>query len=240
MGSGNPAGRFPTTQWNLVLIAGEQLSAESNDALATLCRTYWYPIYAFVRRQGYTPDQSQDLTQGFFARLLEKHYLRDYRRERGRFRSFLLGSLKHFLANERDWAYAAKRGGRTPVLSLDTLIEAGERRYSLEPQSNLTPESIFQKQWALAALDLVLKRLSEESPEFERLKGFLVGDEERIPYRQLAADLGISESAIKVRVHRLRHRFREVLREEISHTVSDPNDVQEEIRHLKSSLAVPL
>ena len=172
--------------------------------------------------------------------MLEKHYLQDYRRERGRFRSFLLASLKHFLANERDWATAAKRGGHTPVLSLDALIETGERRYNLEPQSKLTPESIFEKQWALAVLDLVLKRLSEESPEFERLKGFLVGDDERIPYRQLAADLGVSESAIKVRVHRLRHRFREVLREEISHTVSDPDDVQEEIRHLKSSLADPL
>src|SRR5262245_42708068 len=198
--SDSRAGRFPTTQWNLVLLAGQGFSPESQEALATLCRTYWYPLYAFVRRQGYSPEEAKDLTQGFFARLLEKRYLRDYQRERGRFRSFLLASLKHFLANERDWDRAQKRGGGVSSLSLEALIETGEHRYSLEPRSNLTPEKIFERQWALTILDHVLLRLSEDSDEFDRLKGFLIGDEARIPYRQLADDLGTTEGALKVSV----------------------------------------
>ena len=233
-------GRFPTTQWNLVLIAGQGSSQESQEALATLCRTYWYPLYGFVRRQGYSPDEARDLTQGFFTRLLEKRYLRDYQRERGRFRSFLLASLKHFLANERDWARAQKRGGGVSSLSLETLIETGEHRYSLEPRSNLTPEKIFERQWALTVLDQVLLQLRENRDDFERLKGFLIGDEARIPYRQLADDLGTTEGALKVSVHRLRRRFREVLREKISHTVSDAAEVQEEIRYLMAIVATPL
>jgi RNA polymerase sigma-70 factor (ECF subfamily) len=232
--------RFPTTQWHLVLIAGEGLSSESQEALATLCRTYWYPLYGFVRRQGYPPEEARDLTQGFFTRLLEKRYLRDYQRERGRFRSFLLASLKHFLANERDWARAQKRGGGTLALSLEGIIDTGEHRYSLEPRSNLTPERIFEKQWALTMLDQVLLRLGKESEHFNRLKSFLVGDEARIPYRQLANDLGTTEGALKVSVHRLRRRFREILREEISHTVSDPAEVQDEIRYLLAIVATPL
>jgi len=236
----SPAGRFPTTQWHLVLIAGEGLSRESQEALATLCRTYWYPLYGFIRRQGYPPEEAKDLTQGFFTRLLEKRYLRDYQRERGRFRSFLLASLKHFLANERDWARAQKRGGGTLTLSLEGIIDTGEHRYSLEPRSNLTPERIFEKQWALTMLDQVLLRLGKESEHFDRLKSFLVGDEARIPYRQLANELGTTEGALKVSVHRLRRRFREILREEISHTVSDPGEVQDEIRYLMGIVATPL
>jgi DNA-directed RNA polymerase specialized sigma24 family protein len=226
--------QFPTTQWNLVLLAGESLAQQSREALETLCRTYWYPLYAFVRRQGYSPDEAQDLTQGFFARLLEKRYLRDYQRERGRFRTFLLASLQHFLANERDWARAQKRGGGVATLPLDAVVQDGENRYSLEPRSSLTPEKIFERQWALTLLDRVLLRLQGESvqagnsDQFGRLKDFLIGDEARIPHRQLARELGTSEGALKVAIHRLRRRFREVLREEISHTVSDPDDVQEE------------
>ena len=241
MSSGDSgAGRFPTTQWHLVLIAGEGVSPESKEALATLCRTYWYPLYAFVRRQGYGPDEAKDLTQSFFTRLLEKRYLRDYQRERGRFRSFLLASLKHFLANERDWARAQKRGGNVSSLSLQTLMEVGEHRYGLEPRSNLTPEKIFERQWALTILDQVLLRVRQDSDKFEQLKGFLVGDEVRIPYRQLANDLHTTEGALKVAVHRLRRRFREILREEIAHTVSDPAEVQEEIRYLMAIVATPL
>jgi RNA polymerase sigma-70 factor (ECF subfamily) len=241
MNSGDShAGRFPTTQWNLVLIAGQGFSQESREALATLCHTYWYPLYAFVRRQGYDPDEARDLTQGFFTRLLEKRYLRDYQRERGRFRSFLLASLKHFLANERDWARAQKRGGGISSLPLEALIQTGEHRYSLEPRSNLTPEKIFERQWAMTVLDQVLLQLGESSEDFERLKGFLIRDDSRTPYRQLAEELGTTEGALKVSVHRLRRRFREILREKISHTVSDPAEVQEEIRYLMAIVATPL
>jgi len=231
-------GRFPTTQWKLVLLAGEESSDDSQQALATLCRSYWYPLYAFVRRQGYAPEEAQDLTQGFFTRLLEKHYLRDYKRERGRFRSFLLASLKHYLANERDWHRAQKRGGGTAPLSIETLRN-GEQRYSLEPRSNLTPETIFERQWALTTIDHVLDRVRGETDEFDRLKPFLIGDESRIPYRTLASELGTTEGALKVSIHRLRRRFRETLREEIGHTVSEPSQVQEEIRYLMTALFPP-
>jgi len=238
--------QFPTTQWNLVLLAGESLAADSRHALETLCRTYWYPLYAFVRRQGYSPEEAADLTQGFFTRLLEKRYLREYQRERGRFRSFLLASLQHFLANERDWVRAQKRGGSVNLISLDALIEVGENRYSVEPRSSVTPERIFEKQWALTMLDGVLERLREEfvqagnTHHFDRLKRFLIGDETRIPYREIASDLVMTEGAVKVAVHRLRRRFREVLREEIAHTVSNPEDVQDEIRYLMAVVATPL
>ena len=233
------AGRFPTTQWNLVLIAGEGCSPESQEALATLCGTYWYPLYAFVRRQGYTPDEAQDLTQGYFARLLERRYLGDYRRERGRFRTFLLTSLKHFLSDERDRTHARKRGGGVSQLSFDALIQTGEHRYSLEPRSDLTPEKIFERQWALATLDQVLSRVRAECEQFDHLKNFLVGDEGKIPYRQLGAALNTTEGALRVTVHRLRRRFKEILREQISHTVSDPAEVQEEIRYLMAIVATP-
>jgi len=237
----NPAGgRFPTTQWNLVLIAGDGTSEGSQEALASLCRIYWYPLYAFVRRQGHTPEDAQDLTQAFFARLVERHYLRGYERERGRFRSFLLASLKHFLANEHRSASRQKRGGGASALSLDTLIETGEHRYRLEPRSTLTPEKIFERQWALTVLDQVLDRLRKESEQFDHLKGFLIGDEARIPYRQLANDLGTTEGALKVTVHRLRQRFREMLREEIAQTVSDPEEVRQEIRYLMAVVSAPL
>jgi RNA polymerase sigma-70 factor (ECF subfamily) len=234
--------RFPSTQWNLVLIAGEGSSEESREALATLFRVYWYPLYAFVRREGYDSDEAKDLTQAFFTRLLEKRALKDCDQDRGRFRSFLLASLKHFLANERDRAHAQKRGGGTFALSLDTLMQNGESRYRLEPRSELTPERIFERQWALTVLNQVFSRLHAEVQEngrpeqFERLKPFLIGAEARTPYGQLAKELGTTEGALKVAVHRLRRRFRELLRDEISHTVSDPAEVQEEIRYLISVL----
>ena len=234
------ADRFPTTQWHLVLMAGQGVADQSADALATLCRVYWYPIYAFVRRQGYGVDEAQDLTQGFFTRLLERHFLNDCRQERGRFRSFLLASLKHFLANERDWVRAQKRGGGVPIVSLDDAIRLGESRYSAEPRHDITPETVFERQWARSLLEHVLTRLQSEFTEagkagqFERLKAFLTGDDSRIPYRRLSEDLAMSEGALKVAVHRLRRRFREVLRYEISQTVAHPDEVREEIRYLMS------
>jgi DNA-directed RNA polymerase specialized sigma24 family protein len=233
---------FPSTQWSLVRIAGESFGEESQQALATLCRAYWYPLYAFVRREGYGPDEAQDLTQAFFARLLEKKYLRDADRDRGRFRSFLLASMKHFLSNERDRARAEKRGGGTTALALDEVIRTGESRFSLEPRSQLTPEKIFERQWALAVLDRVFTRVQAEmadngkAAQLERMKPFLIGGETHIPYSRLAGEWDMTEGALKVAIHRLRRRFREVLRDEISQTVVRPEEVQEEIRYLVSVL----
>jgi RNA polymerase sigma-70 factor (ECF subfamily) len=226
-----------------VLVAGEGFGEASQEALATLCRVYWYPLYAFVRREGYTPDDAQDLTQAFFARLLEKKYLRDCDRDRGRFRSFLLASLKHFLSNERDHDRAQKRGGGVCSLSLDVVIGMGESRYSIEPRCDLTPERIFERQWALTVLDQVFSRLKSEmatsgkADYFERMKPFLVGAEEHIPYKDLANRFETTEGALKIAIHRLRRRFREVLRDEIAQTVVDADEIQEEIRYLISVLA---
>ena len=234
--------RFPSTRLSLIRIAVQGSNDESRQALTTLCRLYWYPLYAFVRREGYRPDEAQDLTQAFFTRLLEKKYLRDYERDRGRFRSFLLASLKHFLSNERDRANAQKRGGGASLLSLDAVIQAGELRYSLEPRSELTPDKLFERQWALTVIDRVITRLQAESdqigkgPLFERMKPYLAGAETRTPYTELARQLNTTEGALKVAVHRLRLRFREILRSEIAQTVAHPDEVQEEIRYLVSIL----
>jgi RNA polymerase sigma factor (sigma-70 family) len=234
--------RFPSTQLSLVRIAGRGSSDESRQALATLCRLYWYPLYAFVRREGHSPDEAQDLTQAFFTRLLEKRYLKDYEQSRGRFRSFLLASLKHFLSNERDRASAQKRGGGATALPLDAVIQSGERRYSLEPLSDLTPDKIFERQWALTVLDHVISRLQAEfdqsgkGSQFERMKPLLAGDETRIPYAELASELNTTEGALKTAIHRLRRRYREVLRDEIAQTVVHPDEVQAEIRYLVSVL----
>jgi RNA polymerase sigma factor (sigma-70 family) len=234
--------RFPSTRLSLVRIACRDSSHESRQALATLCRLYWYPLYAFVRREGHNPDEAQDLTQAFFARLLEKKYLKDYEASRGRFRSFLLASLKHFLSNERDRASAQKRGGGATALSLDAVIQSGERRYSLEPRSELTPDKIFERQWALTVLDRVISRLQAEFAEsgkgaqFERMKPLLAGDESRIPYAELASELNTTEGALKTAIHRLRRRYREILRDEIAQTVGHADEVQEEIRYLVSVL----
>jgi len=210
--------------------------------MSTLCRAYWYPIYAYVRRLGYSADEAEDLTQGFFTRVLEKHYLRDFQRERGRFRSFLLTALKHFVANERDWAHAQKRGGPRPPLPLDDALQGAERRYDIEPRDDLTPDRIFERQWALAVLERVQDRLQTEMIEsgrqtqFDRLKGLLLGEEADLGYRALAVELETTEGALKVAVHRLRQRFKELLREEIAHTVATPGEVGEELRHLLTAL----
>ena len=231
-----PRAAFPTTRITLIEAARGELTPEARDALAVLCSAYWYPIYAYIRRLGYRPEDAEDLTQGFFARVLEKHYLRAFERERGRFRSFLLGALKHFVANERDWARAQKRGGRLPTLPLDAVIHTAEKRYSLEPGHDLTPERVFARQWALAVLHRVQERLQAEAErdgkaaQFARLKSRITTDEQDLCYRAIALELNTTEGAVKVTVHRLRRRFSELLREEISHTVETPEDVGVELR----------
>jgi RNA polymerase sigma-70 factor (ECF subfamily) len=233
-------GNFATTRWTLVLAAGRGGSKEAREALASLCGAYWYPLYAFVRRLGHRPEEAQDLTQAFLAELLEKNYLRAADPERGRFRSFLLAAFRHFLAKERERAQAQKRGGGRTHLSLD--FETGERRYSLEPAHELTAERLYEQRWALAVLDQVLARLREEfrragkADLFERLKGYLTGEEAARPYREAAAQVGTTEGAFKMAVHRLRHRFREVLLAEIAQTVAGPGEVEEELRHLFAAI----
>ncbi|MGH9660417.1 MAG: RNA polymerase sigma factor [Bryobacteraceae bacterium] len=219
---------FPTTRLSLVLAA-----ADSDDALAELLRIYWHPLYAFLRRQGQDHDRAQDLTQGFVAHLLGKGALREFRGERGRFRSFLLASLKNFLANERDRAAAQKRGGGVIASPLDS---------GVEPHDDRTPEKLFEKQWALAVLDRVQARLREEFAQagkrelFDRLRAYLTGDDIGMPYRELGRELGLSEGAVKVTIHRLRRRFHEVLRDEISLTVTRPGDIGDEIRYLIAAI----
>jgi RNA polymerase sigma-70 factor (ECF subfamily) len=223
-----------------VLAASQEPSTRSAQALEELCAAYWYPLYAYVRRRGYDVEQAQNLTQEFFARLLEKHYLRAADRSRGRFRWFLLASLKHFLANERDRAWAVKRGGRTVVIPFE--VETAEGRYRLEPCDNETPEKIFERRWALTLLEQTLARLREEfrasgkDELFARLEGSLTGEQETLPYAVLAGELGMTETAIKVTVHRLRRRFGALLREAIGETVADPDEVDDEIRELFRAL----
>ncbi len=230
------AGQFAATRWTVVLSAGQAPSPQAGRALEELCRAYWYPLYAYVRRRGYDVQEAEDLTQEFFARLLAKNYLADVDRTKGRFRSFLLGSLKHFLANEWDRARAAKRGGGQPPLSLDT--RTAETRYRSEPADELTPEKLLDRQWALALLDQVLARLQAEfvadgkGAQFSQLKLFLTEGKGTTSYAAVATKLQTTEGAVKVAVHRLRRRYRELLREEISHTVATPAEIDEEIRHL--------
>jgi RNA polymerase sigma-70 factor (ECF subfamily) len=238
--SGAGPARFATTHWSLVLAARDRAAPEGREALAGLCGTYWYPLYAFVRRQGYPHDHAQDLTQEFFARLLERDYLQAVDRAKGRFRSFLLAACKHFLTNERDRSRAAKRGGGRPVLSLD--LDAGEARYRRETASSLTPEKLFERRWALTVLDRVLARLRDESARagkgelFEKLKTALTGEKNAARQAQLAEELGMSPGAVKTAVHRLRRRYRALLREEIAQTLDDPAQVEEEIRDLFAAL----
>jgi DNA-directed RNA polymerase specialized sigma24 family protein len=238
----HPRATFPTTRITLIEAACGVPSSEAREALSILCGAYWYPIYAFIRRLGYPQEDAEDLTQGFFTRVLEKQYLRAFQRERGRFRSYLLGALKHFVANERDWVRAQKRGGAGVAVPLDVVLSTAERRYSLEPRDNLTPEKVFERQWALALLARVEEQLQTEAArtgkdtQFARLKSCLTPGDGDAGYRALAVDLNTTEGAIKVAVHRWRRRFRELLREEISHTVADPNDVGDELRDLMAAI----
>ena len=236
----SPSPEFLTTRWSVVLAAGGSQPSAS-DALATLCKTYWFPLYAFVRRKGYSLHDAQDLTQSFFSHLLEKQRLASLHPERGRFRSFLLVSLKNFLANEWHRAHAAKRGGQTAFVFIDD--QEAERRYGDEPANRLSAEQIFDRRWALALLERVLDSLRQEmvlvgkSAHFEALKFTLTG-ETGAPYSEIASQLGTSEGALKVFVHRLRERYRSLLREEIAQTVETDAEIDDELRHLVAALSM--
>jgi RNA polymerase sigma factor (sigma-70 family) len=239
----SPAGaeRFGLTHWSVVLAAGSGDSSHARVALEKLCRTYWFPIYAFVRRQGHRPHDAQDLTQEFFARLLEKGSLADVDRSKGRFRSFLLGALKHFLANEWDKARAKKRGGGQVLIPID--IQSAETSGGFEPADNITAETIFERRWALTLLDQVLRRLREEFVRdgkeklFDELKLTLTEASRSVRYADIAVRLGASEGAVKVAVHRMRQRYRELLRAEIADTVASPAEIDDEIRNLFAAIS---
>jgi RNA polymerase sigma-70 factor (ECF subfamily) len=229
-------GRFQTTNWSLVLAARDEPSTVGREALEALCERYWYPLYACVRAWGHDPDASRDLTQGFFALLLEKDYLEEVRPEAGRFRSFLLSSLRHFLSHEREKERALKRGGGTTPISLDS--DTAENRFANELADDLTPEEVFERRWALTVLDRALDRLRLEleargEPErFDRLKQFLTGERPHPSYRDVAAELAMTEAAVKAAVHRLRRRLGRLLREEIGETVAKADEVDDEVRFL--------
>ncbi len=231
---------FATTQWSLVLRAAQPEDSTARAALETLCRRYWFPLYAFARRRVSDIPEAQDLTQDFFLRLLEKNSLAAASPERGRFRSFLLTSLKNFLANEWDRATAQKRGGGRERMSLDW--ETGESRLSLEPTHTDTPEREFERQWALTLLDVVVRRLQDEfatagkSRQFELLKETLTGSRAVLDYAVIAAELQMSEEAARQAAHRLRKRYRELLREEVAATVESDNEIEDEINRLFDAL----
>lgn len=230
--------RFDTTNWSVVVRAGSDDSVTAREALATLCEAYWYPVYALVRRYGHGAADAEDLTQDYFARFLEKGYARELRQRpnHGRFRSFLLVSVRNFLHNERDRARAAKRGGGKACISLDAV--AAEHRYSIEPVELSTPETLFERAWANTVVARALERLELEVADadgverFAQLRPHLTGDEPATEYRKIAEAWGVGESAVRVAAHRLRKRFGRMLRDEIAATVADPADVDEELYHL--------
>lgn len=236
-----PQTAFVTTHWSVVVAAGRSDTPRARAALEQLCRHYWQPLYAYVRRVGHPPEESQDLTQEFFARLLERNTIARADPARGRFRSFLLASLKNFLAHEWEKARAQKRGGRVQVLPLE--FDTAETRCAPEPANTDTPDKIFDRQWALSLLDVVLARLRADYADcgkddlFLGLKETLTGGRSEIPYRDLGTRLGLSEGAVKVAAHRLRQRYRELLREEIANTVAGPAEAEEELRHLFAALS---
>lgn len=231
---------FMTTRWSVVLAAQGSDSIHAGTALSNLCESYWYPLYAFIRRRGHASHDAQDLTQAFFEKLLEKNYLASVARERGKFRTFLLASLKHFLANEWDKGQAAKRGGGKLLISLDD-TEA-EARYILEPAEHLSADKLYERRWALTLLDQVLERLRNEmisagkEDHFEALKACLTRGKGEQSFASIGDQLGISEGTARVAAHRLRKRYRDLLREEIAQTVADESDVDDEIRYLISVL----
>jgi len=219
-----------------VLAARQQPSPRGAEALENLCRAYWYPLYAYVRRLGYSAEDAQDLTQAFFAHLLRKPFLEDVGPEKGRFRSFLLACLKHFLVDEWQKARAAKRGGNRPALPLD--VEQAEERYQLEGRVEANPETLFERRWALDLLERALDRLRGEAAAsgrgavFDQLEGCLLGDRPSETYAQLGSRLGLSGTAVKVTVHRLRQRYRDLLRQEVTRTVTHPEETEAEMRYL--------
>ncbi|MBI2929519.1 MAG: RNA polymerase sigma factor [Verrucomicrobia bacterium] len=232
---------FATTHWSVVLAAGDADSPQAHEALAQLCRTYWYPLYAFVRRQGHSPEDAQDLTQAFFARLLEKNYVAQADRARGRFRSFLLAALTHFLADEWDKAQRLKRGGGREIISFDAV--SAEERFRLEPIDQLDAAKLYERRWVTTLFDQVLARLEEEFRDsgkgelFDGLRSSLLAEPDGPTYAELGARLGLKEDAVKQAVHRMRRRYRELFREEIAQTVAGPGEVEDELKHLFAVLS---
>jgi RNA polymerase sigma-70 factor (ECF subfamily) len=231
---------FTTTHWSVVLRAGESGSPLATEALEKLCRTYWLPLYSYIRRQGHSSHDAQDLTQEFFARLLARNYLASVQREEGKFRSFLLASLNHFLADQRDRATAAKRGGGQPLISLNE--EDAERLYLADAATNASPDKVFEKRWATTLLGEAFSKLRAEfladgkAERFEQLKPFLEQGTDAGQYGALATAWGIAPNAVAATVYRLRQRYRELVRAEIAHTVANPEEIKEEMRHLFAAL----
>ncbi len=227
---------FATTHWTVVVAAGLRGAPAADRALDELCRAYWYPLYAYVRHRGCSKEDAEDLVQGFFARFLKRNYLEGLSSERGRFRSFMLAALKHFLANEWDRAQRQKRGGGVTPMTLDW--QGADSRYRIEPADPLSPDKLYDRAWATALLELVIGRLRAElaahgrADFFDAVKEFLAVGEAAIPYAEAAARTGLSEGAVRVAVHRLRKRYRELLREEIAQTLADPAQVEDELRSL--------
>ena len=230
---------FATTHWTVVLAAGRRSTPQSDRALEELCRTYWFPLYAYVRRRGHTREDAEDLTQGFFASFLKRNYLQNVSSDKGRFRAFLLGSLKHFLANEHDRASRQKRGGGQAPLSLDW--QDADTRYQIDPADRLSPDKLYDRAWAVTLLEQVIARLRTEfaaegkAEYFDQLKPFLTAGKGAVSYAEAAAGLGLNESAARVAAHRLRKRYRELLREHVAQTLTDPADLDEEMRALFSA-----
>jgi RNA polymerase sigma factor (sigma-70 family) len=230
---------FATTHWSVVLEAQSE-SPAAQEALEKLCRTYWWPIYGFVRRHGYSPEEAQDLTQGFFALLLERRDLDAVRREKGRLRSYLLASLKNFLAKAHRRAMTVKRGEGRALVPLDELL--ARERADLEPADTLTADRIFERRWALTLLEQVLTRLESEyrsagnAKLFDCLREFLSDEPGRRSQAEVAAELGMTENAVKQAFHRIRQRYRQLLHDEIAQTVAVPGDVEDELRHFISVL----
>ncbi len=236
-------GQFMTTRWSVVLVAGRRSSPDSRQALEALCRAYWYPLYAYVRRRVVDVNEAQDLTQAFFAELLAKNYVSAAKVERGRFRAFLLTALKHFLSKEWQKAKAQKRGGDRVRIPLD--FETAQAKYVVEPAAGLTAEQIYDREWAIALLGRTMQRLEAEflaagkQRQFEELKAFLIGPQEgEAIYSESAARLGMTPAAVKMSAHRIRRRYRELLREEIRETVSGPDEVEDEISKLFTTLGL--
>jgi RNA polymerase sigma-70 factor (ECF subfamily) len=232
---------FVTTRWTVILHAGRRSTPQADEALEELCQTYWFPLYAFLRRKGESKEDAEDLVQGFFARLLDRNYLEGVASERGKFRAFLLASFKHYLANERDRAGRQKRGGNVPHLSLDW--QAAHTRYNIEPVDQLSPDKLYDRAWAVTVLERVITRLQAESTAegksalFAQIKPFLMLGRGATPYAQAADKLKLTESALRVAVHRLRRRYREMLREEVAQTLAEPSQTEEEMRALIEALA---
>jgi len=232
---------FATTHWSVVLAAGEKNTPESAAALERLCATYWYPLYAYVRHRGHSPEDSEDLTQEFFCRLLKGNYLAQVDPRKGKFRSFLLAAMNHFLANEWHRSQSLKRGGAMTFLPLDAF--QAEERYQGERFGSRSPEEIYERTWTLALLERALTRLGEETAaagratRFEELKPVLIGEWPDLSYSEMAGRLGTSEAALKMTAQRLRRRYAELVREEIAQTVPEPREVCEELRHLRAVLS---